>query len=157
MSRTLLKSKIIFDRKFWSCKETCCRLLWIAISISRARIFSSYSLYSSHSWRISLICSAELKRVYRRQKIWLKTFWIKWKKRWNSALLRKLRFLASNETLLIRKRLIKIVSSLKQLTSKESCLIKIWEEIVSSSRVNHSVRWSESKDAFNIKKISKRE
>jgi hypothetical protein len=57
----------------------------------------------------------------------------------------------------MRKRLIKILSSLRQLTSKESCLIKNERRVMSRSRVNHSVKGSESENAFNIKRISKRE
>jgi hypothetical protein len=62
----------------------------------------------------------------------------KMKKKWIRQ--SNLRFLTSIEILLTSKQLIKILSSLRQLTSKESCLIKKKREIVSRFRVIHSVK-----------------
>jgi hypothetical protein len=55
----------------------------------------------------------------------------------------------SNKTILISKRLVKIVSTLKQLTSKESCLIKIKREIMSRSRVFVSITQSDDRNQEN--------
>jgi hypothetical protein len=76
-------------------------------------------------------------RSIQKTKIMIENIINKMKKKWNSALLNKLRFLALNEIILMQKQLVKIISSLKHLTSKKSCLIKIEKKIMSRSCVNH--------------------